>query len=321
MKVSMKGGISLAILTISRQMGSLGNEAAEALSRRLGWELITRDELMSLFFCQIAKPHDLHMLSESAKFYLSQCQDECSYLEYLQKSLRQYVQDRSVILVGFGSQLIFASDRNAVHVRIFAPQSVRIARVKKKYHLSDQSAEKILSTADQKHKRYVSTLYGADLSDPVLYNMILNTAELSTDECVSAIVGLIREREVLLKMENQAAKDEIIINAANSPDFKNPAEIEFAKILDMYQIEWKYEPKTFPIEWDAEGNVKLAFSPDFYLPQFDTYIELTTMNQRYVTTKNRKAKKLRELYPGTNIKIVYKKDFQSLIERFNLSRG
>ena len=68
---------------------------------------------------------------------------------------------------------------------------------------------------------------------------------------------------------------------------------------------------------DAEGNVILAFSPDFYLTQFDTYIELTTMNQRYVTEKNKKVKRLRELYPGINIRIVYKKDFQSLVERFN----
>jgi hypothetical protein len=85
----------------------------------------------------------------------------------------------------------------------------------------------------------------------------------------------------------------------------------------MHQIEWKYEPRTFPVEWDAEGNVTLAFSPDFYLVQFDTYLELTTMNQRYVTEKNKKLRRVRELYPGTHIKIVYKKDFQSLVERFS----
>ena len=89
----------------------------------------------------------------------------------------------------------------------------------------------------------------------------------------------------------------------------------------MYHIEWLYEPRTFPIEWDAEGNITQAFSPDFYLTQFDTYIELTTMNQKYVTQKNRKARRVRELYPGTNVKIVYKKDFQSLIERFSAIAG
>ena len=72
----------------------------------------------------------------------------------------------------------------------------------------------------------------------------------------------------------------------------------------MYEIEWLYEPKTFPIEYDAEGNIKMAFSPDFYLPKFDIYLELTTMEQ-----------KVREMYPGTNVRIVYKKDFLSLVER------
>ena len=101
----------------------------------------------------------------------------------------------------------------------------------------------------------------------------------------------------------------MVCKISDVPVLKNQAEIEFAKLLDMYQIEWKYEPKTFPIEWDAEGNVVSAFSPDFYLTNFDTYIELTTMNQKYVTEKNKKIRKLKELYPGINIKIVYKKDF------------
>jgi hypothetical protein len=83
----------------------------------------------------------------------------------------------------------------------------------------------------------------------------------------------------------------------------------------MYEIEWLYEPKTFPIEYDAEGNIKMAFSPDFYLPKFDIYLELTTMEQKYVTIKNKKVRKVREMYPGTNVRIVYKKDFLSLVER------
>jgi hypothetical protein len=65
----------------------------------------------------------------------------------------------------------------------------------------------------------------------------------------------------------------------------------------------------------------MAFSPDFYLTKFDTYIELTTMNQKYATMKNKKVKKMRELYPGVNVKIVFKKDFHSLVERFKLIRG
>ena len=106
-----------------------------------------------------------------------------------------------------------------------------------------------------------------------------------------------------------------------TPVFKNETEEEFARILDMFNIEWIYEPKTFPVEWDAEGNVTLAISPDFYLPRFNLYLELTTMDQKYVTKKNKKIRLVRELYPGTNIRIVYKKDFNELVNRLKLAGG
>ena len=310
----------MTVLTISRQMGSLGDEVAETISRRLGWELITRGKLISMIFDPVTKPQEQHMLTESARFFLTAFQNSETYLDYLKRSLRELTAGRSAVLVGFGSQLIYAGDPDAVHVRIIAPEEVRIDRIRRQFQLGPENGERVLATADKKHKRFVTTLFGADLTDPNLYDLTLNTMGLSVDECVSAILATLREREVCRELACRTAGTEAVINPSDR-SFKNPSEIEFAKILDMYQIEWKYEPKTFPIEWDAEGNVTLAFSPDFYLPQFDTYIELTTMNQKYVTTKNKKAKKLRELYPGTNIKIVYKKDFQSLIERFNLARG
>lgn len=311
----------MPILTISRQMGSLGDEVAETLARKLGWELITRAKLLSRFLCEIADPQEMHMLTESAKYYLNPSKNNCTFLEYLEGVLHEFVKQHSTVLVGFGSQVIFADDNDAVHVRIIAPEHVRIARIKKQYHVSDEDAGRILSTADKKHKKFVSTIFGIDLTEASHYNLTLNTALLSVDECVAVIIALIKEREVIRKMQKLSENTEVVSRLSESPVFKNPAEAEFARILDMYQIEWKYEPKTFPIEWDAEGNVTLAFSPDFYLTKFDTYIELTTMNQKYVTTKNKKAKRLRELYPGTNIKIVYKKDFQSLIERFKVVYG
>jgi hypothetical protein len=59
--------------------------------------------------------------------------------------------------------------------------------------------------------------------------------------------------------------------------FANDSEAEFAKVLDFYRIPWQYEPAVFPIEWWPDGRVRSSFSPDFYLPELDTYLELTTM--------------------------------------------
>jgi hypothetical protein len=103
--------------------------------------------------------------------------------------------------------------------------------------------------------------------------------------------------------------------------FAHSSERVAAQILDFYRIRWEYEPTTFPIEWDRSGSVIASFSPDFYLPDFDLYIELTTMSQKLVTKKNRKVRRLKELYPDVNVKIFYQKDFRKLLFKFRIPAG
>ncbi len=311
----------MSILTISRQPGSLGDEVAQMLSQRLGWDLIRRDSLFGLFFSDLEGSHEYRMLMESAKRFLAPDASGLPYKERVEQGLRTLAHDKSLVLIGFGSQALFADDPDALHVRVVASQSVRVRRFRKQYHLPEAEAVRLLETSDRKHRRFVSTVYGIDLTDPSLYHLILNTDRLTVGECADTLVSFVRSHEALRRMERETLTLEAVDDhLGDLPVFKNKAEEEFARILDMYQIEWRYEPRTFPVEWDSEGNVKMAFSPDFFLPKFNTYIELTTMNQKYVTMKNRKAKKVRELYPGTNIKIMYKKDIQALAERFGTPR-
>src|SRR5262245_13256296 len=100
----------------------------------------------------------------------------------------------------------------------------------------------------------------------------------------------------------------------------HPAEVEFARILDFYGVRWEYEPRTFALEWDKDGKVKQAFAPDFYLPEFDLYIELTTMRQSLVTQKNRKVRRLKELYPEVNVKVMYQRDLANLMRKYGLHK-
>jgi len=109
--------------------------------------------------------------------------------------------------------------------------------------------------------------------------------------------------------------DSRFINA-EKVKFAHESEEEFAKILDFYRIKWEYEPNTFTLEWDENGNPTVCFSPDFYLTELDLYIELTTMNQNLVTKKNYKIRKLKELYPDVNIKLFYKKDYNNLLFKY-----
>jgi len=100
--------------------------------------------------------------------------------------------------------------------------------------------------------------------------------------------------------------------------FAHPSEESFANLLDFYRIAWEYEPKSFPIAWDDAGKVLEAFTPDFFLPESNLYVELTTMKQSLVTRKNRKIRLLRQIYPQVNIQVFYQKDLQDLVLKYGL---
>jgi hypoxanthine phosphoribosyltransferase len=104
--------------------------------------------------------------------------------------------------------------------------------------------------------------------------------------------------------------------AASAPSFAHASEAELARILDFYDVRWAYEPDTFPIGWNLDGDVVESFSPDFYLPDLDLYVELTTLKQKLVRKKNRKLRRLRELYPDVQIKLFYARDFRMLLLKF-----
>jgi hypothetical protein len=101
-----------------------------------------------------------------------------------------------------------------------------------------------------------------------------------------------------------------------APAFAHASEAELARILDFYAVAWEYEPRTFPILFDRSGTVLESFSPDFYLPELDVYLELTTLKQRLVRKKNRKLRRLRELYPDVRIKLLYARDFRALLFKY-----
>lgn len=100
--------------------------------------------------------------------------------------------------------------------------------------------------------------------------------------------------------------------------FAHNSERQFALLLDFYEVDWRYEPDSFPIEFDAEGHPTRFFAPDFYLPTEDRYVEITTMNQKLVTKKNAKVRKLAEHHPQIACKILYLRDYLHLVLKYGL---
>ena len=105
-------------------------------------------------------------------------------------------------------------------------------------------------------------------------------------------------------------------SAIDATRFAHASEAEMARILDFYQVRWDYEPTTFPILWNLDGEVIESFAPDFYLPDLDLFLEMTTLRQRLVRKKNRKLRRLRELYPDIRIKLFYARDFRAMMLKY-----
>ena len=102
------------------------------------------------------------------------------------------------------------------------------------------------------------------------------------------------------------------------PRFANRIEVECAKILDYYGVPWDYEPQSFVLDRDDEGRVVSAFTPDFYLPEQNLFIEVTVMKQSLVTRKNRKLREIQRLYPHVRVKLFYRRDIERLAQRYRL---
>jgi hypoxanthine phosphoribosyltransferase len=137
--------------------------------------------------------------------------------------------------------------------------------------------------------------------------------------------GLERSRpaivaESMTKMEQhrqrQLALPWALTRTPNRAGFAHPSEAELARIFTFYRIRWLYEPTSFVLRSGPDGRPSESFTPDFFLPDHRLYIELTTMRQSLVTRKNRKLRRLRELYPGVQIKLLYRRDVERLLRAY-----
>jgi hypoxanthine phosphoribosyltransferase len=210
---------------------------------------------------------------------------------------------------------------------IIAPEARRAGNVMVDHRLERPAALKMLADLDIEAKRIRRSRVGRTVKS---FDLILNmefmdapqAAEiLRAASCARHLTNygfLSSAAEAQMQFQTRLQLAQHGISPAGQAHLKrvafgHPSEQIFANLLDFYRIEWEYEPRSFPLQWDKDGKVIEAFTPDFYLPEIDLYVELTTMKQALVTKKNRKIKLLRAIYPHVNIQIFYQKDLQDLV--------
>jgi cytidylate kinase len=324
----------MAIITISRLTGSGGREIATAAAQALNFQFIDRNTVDVVIDQQF--PVQTEELSRIKK-------DQRVYQEMLRSAIAEVASAHNVVILGSGAQFLFARLAASLHVQIVAPVPYRTARVMRLANVSRTKAEEIIETRDREKETFLKTLYNKDWRDPAHYDLVLNIDNFSNEVAVEIIVRAAQAKGIEATSVELPAelREEILTTKLDVaqlahagggdtqteplehqlPEFAHPSEREFARVMDFYRIRWQYEPRTFPIEWDENRNVVKAFTPDFYLPDLDLFIELTTMKQSLVTKKNRKVRLLKELYPDVNIKILYERDYKNLIWKYGLGNA
>ncbi len=320
----------MAIVTFSQQHGSRGEAIAHEVAHRLGFSLVTPAKVDEII-------RERYQLDYSLSGDISQTPREHETSKVFANLISAILTDLAVlndiVVLECGGQFIFRAFPNALHVRIIAPRDIRAHNIMGDSNVSFEEALNELEAHDMRHARFLRASFRRPSETPERYDLIVNTGALGIEQAVELILLAVRLKKLAdygmvssetverAKLRNQIrlvrALTKLSIERSQSlTQFAHPSELVFARLLDFYGINWQYEPRTFPLQYDDKGNIAEAFSPDFYLPDSDLYVELTTMKQSLVTKKNRKVKRLRELHPEIKIRLLYQKDFEDLIFKY-----
>jgi Cytidylate kinase-like family len=310
----------MAFISISGEPGCRHEELARIVARMLNCELLPDSRLVELIAVEFGDPSGI---------------PEKAWPHLATSILARLGAQHHVLLSGTGSELLFANLPGGLRIHVLAPESRRVGNLMVDQRLDRSGAKELLKRLESDETATRKNRFGKAGSRLQNFDIVLNAETLAVDEMADVIAAAVKskglmeagvlslaaEAEVLFQVRLKLARYGIVppdrIHLERK-EFGHPTEEVFANLLDFYRIAWDYEPRSFALQWDKDGKVLEAFTPDFYLPEFDMYVELTTMKQANVTRKNRKIRLLRAIYPHVNIQVFYQKDVQDLVMKYGL---
>ena len=312
----------MGLITVSGAPGSRHQEAARLIAQRLEFELVSETRLASLIEEEFGPRAKL---------------PERAMPEAMTSIVARLATQHHLVVSAEGAELLFKEFPGLLRVHLVAPESRRLGVLMLERRLERPAARELLRRLESEQKQRRRRRFGRSALHPEFFDLVCNSEGLEPEQVAEVVAAAARARglaeqgllspaaeahlqfQVRLKLSRYGIAPAGPLTLKRRT-FSHPSEEIFANLLDFYRVAWEYEPRSFPIRWDKDGRVLESFTPDFYLPQFDLYVELTTMKQSLVTKKNRKIKLLRSMYPDVNIQVFYQKDFENLIFKYGLSR-
>lgn len=311
----------MALIAVSGHPGCRFEEVARLTAQRMGFELLTQGRIQEL---------------TEAEFGTGTNVPDKAFASLATAVLAQLATQHHLVYCAAGGALQARHFPRMLRAHVVAPEAVRIGNLMLDTRLDRPAARKRLLELEAAERATRKARFGKTRATAELFDLVLSAESLSTEQMAEIIqaaadsLGL-QERGFLSAATAAQLQFQMRLRLSRyglvPPDkvsirrkmFANQSEEMFANLLDFYRIAWEYEPRSFPVQWSPDGKVLKSFTPDFYLPEFDLYLELTTMKQSLVTKKNHKVRLLKQLYPDLNIQVFYQKDFENLVFKYGLA--
>lgn len=186
---------SINVITISRECGSRGQEVAEKLAQKTGFDLFHHEILEAMIETSKNSKMLLETLDERSMNIVDDIVSTLvnehhlwpdEYSKLLLKILNTIGKHGNAVILGRGGNCALKK-LNALKVRIVAPASIRRAYIQKKFGISSDDAQRQMVSTDSNRTSFVKRYFNCDSSDPANYDLILNTGTLSVDKAVQII--------------------------------------------------------------------------------------------------------------------------------------
>jgi cytidylate kinase len=310
----------MAFISISGEPGCRDEELARMTAQRLDCELVTDGRLVETIASEFGAPNGI---------------PDKAWPHLATSILAKLGAQHHLVISSSGSELLLRNIPGVLRVYLVGSESRRLGNLMVDRSLEREQAKQCLKHLEREEALARKRRFGRAGSRRESFDLIMNLESLATEQMSDILDAAVRANAMLeAGLLSAAAEAQIQFQVRlklarygivppdrlrdTRKEFGHPSEQVFANLLDFYRIAWDYEPRSFPLQWDKDGRVSEAFTPDFYLPEFDLYVELTTMKQAHVTKKNRKIRLLRAIYPHVNIQVFYQKDVQDLVIKYGL---
>lgn len=187
----------MAIITISRQKGSFGDEIARAVAESLQYALVDKTKISDAMADQgLATPEFEKFDGKKPTIWQSMTDQKRRFTFLIRAVLYDFARKGNAVILGRGGQALLKKIPGTLHVRIVAPLQTRIKRLVELKQGDEQQAQQLLAQSDRDSSGFVQSFFDVDWEDGTLYDLILNTRSMSVGTAASLIVEATRAPEI-----------------------------------------------------------------------------------------------------------------------------